>query len=131
MSTILKKRVPAIRRDINLEEPPWRFYVNRLFDSLMPTVSAVSTAGTSSLKSPASIWRSVDLSFATFIVVSVMMVGHIALGAPTGSSINVTIFGVCVGCGCVKDYRNCKEVFGACEGIPGDLHSSPTQITSD
>ncbi len=66
MSTILKKLVPAIRRDINLEEPPWRFYVNRLFDSLMPNVSAVSTVGASSLKSPASIWRGVV--FVTFLV---------------------------------------------------------------
>ncbi len=72
MNAILKKRVPAIRRNINLEEPPWRFYVNRLFDSLMPNVSAVSTAGASSLKSPASIWRGV-----VFVVLVVgMMATH-------------------------------------------------------
>ncbi|MCK5521943.1 MAG: leucine-rich repeat domain-containing protein [Thiomargarita sp.] len=75
MNAILKKRVPATRRDINLEEPPWRFYVNRLFDSLMPNMSAVSTAGASSLKSPASILRGVV--FVTFIV-GMMAMGRIA-----------------------------------------------------
>ncbi|MDM8562301.1 carboxypeptidase-like regulatory domain-containing protein, partial [Candidatus Marithioploca araucensis] len=52
----------------NLEPPKrrWRFFVNWLFDSLMPSVLVVSTVGANSLKSPASIWRGVV--FVVFIM---------------------------------------------------------------
>jgi len=68
MSAILKKRVPATKRDTNLEEPPnqWRFFVNWLFDSLMPGVPVLSTVGASSLKSSVSVWRGVV--FVAFVV---------------------------------------------------------------
>ena len=54
MSLYLRRRLIASWRD---NEPlnQWRSFINWLFDSLMPSVSVVSTVEASSLKS--SVWR--------------------------------------------------------------------------
>jgi len=69
------QRKPSSSRDINLEKPlnRWRFFLNWLFDSLIPGVLVVSTVRASSLKSPVSIWRGVV--FVAFIV-GMMTIGR-------------------------------------------------------
>jgi len=69
----------------NLEPPKgrWQFFVNWLFDSLMPGMP-VSTTGASSLKSPASIWRGVV--FVVFIMGTMaIFVGNQAQAQVRGS----------------------------------------------
>jgi len=74
MRSYLKKRPPT-KWDTNLGPPnrQWRFFVNWLFESLMPGVPVISTVGETSLKFPASIWRSVVfVAFFTMLTTSAM-----------------------------------------------------------
>lgn len=41
-----------------------------------------------------------------------MMVGNVVLASNQTLPISVKIFGVCVGCGCVKDYKSCYRIHG-------------------